>query len=609
MTNPAQPRGTPSKRRGASLTDFEQLLNLNSTKAPSTADIPDTAEAVIYLRVSTTRQMNTAIDIDEDGNSIATQREATIRRCRQLKAPISKEFVEPGNSAQSIAKRPQFKQLLHYVEEHTEVGYVVIYMRSRAFRNLTDAAITKRILASMGVKLVSAKEEFGEGYMADAMEAITDIMNEVQVRQSGEDVANKMYHKAKNGGTTGRAKLGYLNVRKEIEGRLVNTIAVDPQRAPLIQWAFEQYATGEYSLVRLLQELTDQGLTTRRTAKYPEQPVSRSKLASMFRDPYYIGMVTFKGEMFTGRHEALISPELFQRVQEVMDARMRRTQRDIVHNHFLRGILLCGRCHANGRIHQLIYSQNTNSHGTTYEYYLCRGRQERECNLPYLQASHLEEAIRQEVATLQLTNDQAIHLRQEVHDRLDRQLASTHETHARLKKELSALDTKEERLLDLAVDNTLPTDKLRERIGEIKVRRASIQYQLDRTDSYLQQETDTILAYIDLLEYPVEFYDTASPELKRKLLAAFYTNIWIDDDGQTPQPQPEQREIVQKIHSATKVTHLEETSDKKPTEQNEKSTGENSDALSTQSNNLFIDLACSSKVSMVRARRFELPRA
>ena len=320
MTNPAQPRGTPSKRRGASLTDFEQLLNLNSTKAPSTADIPDTAEAVIYLRVSTTRQMNTAIDIDEDGNSIATQREATIRRCRQLKAPISKEFVEPGNSAQSIAKRPQFKQLLHYVEEHTEVGYVVIYMRSRAFRNLTDAAITKRILASMGVKLVSAKEEFGEGYMADAMEAITDIMNEVQVRQSGEDVANKMYHKAKNGGTTGRAKLGYLNVRKDIEGRLVNTIAVDPQRAPLIQWAFEQYATGEYSLVRLLQELTDQGLTTRRTAKYPEQPVSRSKLASMFRDPYYIGMVTFKGETFTGRHEALISPELFQRVQDVMDA-------------------------------------------------------------------------------------------------------------------------------------------------------------------------------------------------------------------------------------------------------------------------------------------------
>ncbi|MBD8219577.1 hypothetical protein IFU40_13130 [Microbacterium sp. CFBP 13617] len=34
---------------------------------------------------------------------------------------------------------------------------------------------------------------------AGAMEAITDIMNEVQVRQSGEDIRNKLLHKAKNG--------------------------------------------------------------------------------------------------------------------------------------------------------------------------------------------------------------------------------------------------------------------------------------------------------------------------------------------------------------------------------------------------------------------------
>ena len=48
---------------------------------------------------------------------------------------------------------------------------MIIYMRSRAFRNFTDAAVTKRQLAEKGVTLVSVKEDFGEGYMADAMEA------------------------------------------------------------------------------------------------------------------------------------------------------------------------------------------------------------------------------------------------------------------------------------------------------------------------------------------------------------------------------------------------------------------------------------------------------
>jgi hypothetical protein len=60
----------------------------------------------------------------------------------------------------------------------------------------------------MEIKLVSAKEDFGERIMADAMEAVTDISNEVQVRISGEDIKIKMRHEAENGGTIGRARLG-----------------------------------------------------------------------------------------------------------------------------------------------------------------------------------------------------------------------------------------------------------------------------------------------------------------------------------------------------------------------------------------------------------------
>jgi site-specific DNA recombinase len=32
-------------------------------------------------------------------------------------------------------------------------------------------------LSKMGVKLVSAKEDFGDGLMAEAMEAVTDVFN------------------------------------------------------------------------------------------------------------------------------------------------------------------------------------------------------------------------------------------------------------------------------------------------------------------------------------------------------------------------------------------------------------------------------------------------
>ncbi|WP_409048483.1 recombinase family protein [Microbacterium sp. HA-8] len=100
-----------------------------------------TAVAISYLRVSTTRQLNTAADLDEDGNSIATQREWVIRKAKELGVPILREFVEPGQSAQTIDKRPEFKKLLRFVDANPDIRYVVIYMRSRVFRNHLDAAI------------------------------------------------------------------------------------------------------------------------------------------------------------------------------------------------------------------------------------------------------------------------------------------------------------------------------------------------------------------------------------------------------------------------------------------------------------------------------------
>lgn len=481
--NPPAP--TETDRRG-SLSRFESLLRLEQAKAPATPRAPGTGEAVLYLRVSTQRQLRTAADIDPDGNSIATQREATRKRAKRLNAPIAQEFVEPGHSAQSIAKRPVFRELLHYLEEHPEVGYVIIYMRSRVFRNQTDAAITKRILASMDVKLISAKEEFGEGYMADAMEAITDIMNEVQVRQSGEDISNKMLHKAKNGGTTGRAPLGYLNVRKEVDGHLINSIDLDPKRAPLIRWAFEQYATGDYSLTRLQQDLAEQGFTTRRTVKWEEKAVSRGQIGLILRDPYYLGMITYKGQVFPGRHEALVTSELFDRVQRVLDARKQRNQRDIVHNHFLRGLMRCGRCEKQGRSRQLIYSRATNSHGTEYEYFLCAGRQDGTCDLPHLPVALVEDALLREVQVLQLSPDEIATMREHVASQLEHRLSVERAVHASVKKELAALDVKEERLLDLVAEGSLGTDKVRERIGKLQVQRAALIQRLSSTEEVIQ---------------------------------------------------------------------------------------------------------------------------
>ncbi|HMR50068.1 MAG TPA: hypothetical protein PKE40_12335 [Arachnia sp.] len=154
-------------------------------------------------------------------------------------------------------------------------------------------------------------------------------------------------------------------------------------------------------------------------------------------------MVTYKGEVFPGRHEALVTPELFERVRRVMDVRVQRNQRDIVHNHFLRAMLHCDRCGQQGRIRQLIFSQPVNRAGQAYQYYFCRGAEGHKCGLPNLRIADVEDAIQREVSRLKLAPDEAAAVRAETTRHLEKRLAVEKDSRARLKKELASLDVKE----------------------------------------------------------------------------------------------------------------------------------------------------------------------
>ncbi len=488
--------------------------------------------AVLYLRVSTPRQMDTAVDIDADGNSISTQREFSLRRAASVQAVVDREFIEPGNSAQTIEKRPVFRELLRYLTEHPEIDYVIIYMRSRAFRNFGDAVLTKRQLEKLGVKLISAKEDFGEGYLADAMEAVTDIFNEMEVRRNGEDIKAKLRNKALNGGTITRAKLGYLNIRAEQDGRLFNSIGLDPKRAPLVLKAFELYATGEYTIDLLTTAMADLGLTTRPSARWPrEQPVSDSKLHSMLSDPYYAGWVTVDGDLVAGLHKAIVSQALFDRVQEVRHLRSSRGQRDRVLRHYLKGALYCDRCHTAGRTSRLLYTEATGN-GGRYGYFFCRSRQEGLCDLPHLPVDQVEEAIATHYNLLRVPEDFADAVRAELQTTMDDQQRLTRELHTTLTAQLAKLEAREERLIDLAADGALSRVKIQERSNAIRLERARIQSQLIDTSQQLDLGAQRLRESLDLVADPARLYRRAPDDIRCQLNQTLYQRFYLDDDNQ-----------------------------------------------------------------------------
>ena len=82
---------------------------MNNELITKTTTVAATKRAVIYLRVSSSRQADN--DYNSDGLSIPAQREACGRKALTLDAVVVDEYVDRGESARS-ADRPALQEML-----------------------------------------------------------------------------------------------------------------------------------------------------------------------------------------------------------------------------------------------------------------------------------------------------------------------------------------------------------------------------------------------------------------------------------------------------------------------------------------------------------------
>ncbi len=483
-------------------------------------------QAIAYYRVSSAGQVNT--DYDPEGISLPAQRVACNGRARELGVVLVDEYIDPGKSGKTIDQRPAFQEMIARVRQDRSIGHVFVYALSRFARNRYDDAIMMMTLERLGVQLHSATEKNLDTTPAGrAMHGMIAVFNEYQVGVSGEDIKVKMAHKAKTGGTLHQAPLGYLNVREQFEGREVRTVALDPMRAPFVVLGFELYATGKYTFRSLQEALTEAGFRTRPTRRWGTRPISINKIGEMLQDRYYLGYVRYDGEEYQGRHEPLISQELFDRAQRVLYAERRAGTRHRTHQHYLKGLIWCHRCRR-----RLIIMPGKSHSGVRYFYFICQGRLDHKCDLPYMAVSKVEAAIEGHYANVQLSSD----FRTAVQTRLDDAMASTTDATRRLRtqydRKLKELNTREDGLLDLVGDPDWPKEKLTAKIRAVREERTKIEERLEESDRPLDDGHEVLSTVLRLLEDPQALYRRSGVRARKVLNTAIFTKLYLDVESE-----------------------------------------------------------------------------
>jgi site-specific DNA recombinase len=510
--------------------------------------VPATSRAFAYLRVSSEGQVRT--DYSDDGLSINAQREGAEEKAVQLEAEIAAEFSDPGRSAYvDLHKRTGFLEMLDELKRRnqhasTRVEYVIVWSLSRWARNQRDHWQTRELVREAGAKLISITEPMigDDSAAAFLYESMIATQNQFQSMQTSENVKRGLKQKASVGGTYNVAPLGYLNSVDELpDGRRVAIVTIDPERGHFMTLAFKLYASGEYSIAQLAAELERLGLRSRPTAKRVPKKLGTSVVQRLLRNRYYVGQIVYKRgtkdeQVFVGRHEPLIDPETFERVQMLLDEKRVAGERPRVRHHYLRGSVFCGEC--GGR---LTFAISTGRNGSKYPYFFCSGRiNGTACTArANIRPELIEQAIEHHYATVQMPRARiergkaAIHALAEVSQDALRQVQ-------RAKTELIAkLEARQDKLVEMRFDEKSISAAL------FKRKQADLQSELDAAHQSLAETEDRMTINQGQLELALELaedvqdvYCAADEQTKRGYNQAFFRKLlvtaeWDDDRAET----------------------------------------------------------------------------
>lgn len=300
-------------------------------------------------------------------------------------------------------------------------------------------------------------------------------------------------------------------------------IDLDPDRAPIIRRLFERYATNDYSQVDLLNLAKEEGLAR---SNYGRGSVSKSTIARILRNRFYYGVYEWRGKLYQGKHTPIISKELFDKVQMLMDGRGPGILQD--RSFAFTGLMNCGYCGC-----QVTAEIKTKKSGKTYTYYHCTGNRGA-CPKPYVSEKEIEKRLGQAIAGLQLDDRVFETFRTALKSSLDEQQQAHDAQVARLRSEETKLRNRRKQLAVEKIDGNVDADTYQALKAEFEADLEKVQGKLAAHERADRQTLDYGVQLIELAQTAYQSYLRRSPEEKRRLLNFVCSNYVLTKEAVVP---------------------------------------------------------------------------
>jgi site-specific DNA recombinase len=413
--------------------------------------------------------------------------------------------------------RPQFKKFLEDLESKRIRPKILLCVRIDRFsRNLQDSLEMISRLKKHGVELRFVERDYDTGNPEDLIMKVIDMaMAEVYNARLSINTTRGMRQAMRAGRFMGRAPVGYRNDKEN------KNILFDPVSSVFVIRAFEMIATGMYYAEEVRIYIRDQ------YGYY----FTKQKFLNLLRNRFYCGIIEIKpwrnepGFSLKGVHEPMVSEELFNRVQWVMNNRKKsKGQSELRRTEFpLRSLLVCPRC---GR--HLTGSASKSRNGGLHHYYHCQKKY------------HCDFRVRADIAHDRLEEffgsfkiqPEVKKLYRLILEKKFNQMNSGKETDLKkIKVEMSGLTTKLKSLNEKFISDHIDVATYSEMKKKLDEDMAALKNQ---ETQILEQESDFSL-YIKkgftLVDNLRRFYHDASVEVKQKIVGSIFPQKLVFDQN------------------------------------------------------------------------------
>jgi len=273
------------------------------------------------LRCAIYTRKSTQEGLEQEFNSLDAQREAGEAYIKSQKHEnwilLQKQYDDGGFSGGSM-ERPALHALIADIKNGL-IDVIVVYKVDRLSRSLHDFAKLVEIFEKYNVSFVSVTQQFNTTSSMGRL-TLNILLSFAQFEREviGERVRDKIAASRQKGmWMGGTPPLGYDVKDKKLY--------VVPKEAETVRFIFQEYLAST-STLDLVRKLKDKGIKTKSWTSAKSgtrregKPFNKGMLYQFLHCRTYVGEAVHKDKSWPGLHEAIVSKELFDKVQAKLAA-------------------------------------------------------------------------------------------------------------------------------------------------------------------------------------------------------------------------------------------------------------------------------------------------